>query len=337
VIFVDHTKDGTQANEVLSTPLPTSDRPYKWKRSSIQSVPDRNVSPLSLVREGNSDPFNVFAIQIDPQVNAMMKFTRDVYLPGIQGDLNNPGSLAVRREWVECVTFLQDECLASAHLARIASIVASDPDFLARDPQFERQALVLKSKTMKKLRDHLIESLHDTRACNTILMLLNAELYARNMEAAHYHAIILANLLQTGAVKTDPILHFKVLYHDAQRAVMSLTRTSFDLQQWVPDTFNPVFVDPVLDQLPEDISPQTQLEGMDATMDDFLELRTIFATLKHALKLSLRGFRNPTYATLPIVMVSSHISPKFVSGCAAPALGLDLRHIGASDGRLSCE
>ena len=298
---------------------------------------NRNVSPLSLVREGNSDPFNVFAIPIDPQVNAMMKYTRDVYLPGIQGDLNSPGSLAVRREWAECVTFLQDECLALAHLARIASIVASDPDFLARDPKFERQALVLKSKTMKKLRDHLIESLHDTRACNTILMLLNAELYARNMEAAQYHALILANLLQTGAVKTDPIFHFKILYHDAQRAVMSLTRTSFDLQRWVPDTFNSVFVDPVLDQLPEDISPQTQLEGIDATMDEFPELKTIFATLKHALKLSLRGLRNPTYATLPIVMVCSRIFSKIMPACALPAMGLDLCHIGASDGCLSCE
>lgn len=267
-------------------------------------MPGRSISPLSLIREGNSDPFNVFAIPIGPRVNALMKYTRDVYLPGIQGDLNNPGSPAVVREWAECVTFLQDECLASAHLARIASIVASDPDFLARDPAFEREALVLKSKTMRQLRDHLMQSLHDVRACNAILMLLNAELYVRNMEAAQYHATVLARLLQTGAVMTDPIFHFKILYHDTQRAVMSLTRTSFDLQQWVPDKFDPVFVDPVLDQLPEDISPQMQLEDIDAIMEDFPELNNIFSTLKHALKLSLLGFKDPTYATIPIVMVS---------------------------------
>lgn len=252
--------------------------------------------------KGNSDPFGVFAIPIDSKVNALMKYTRDVYLPGIQGDLNNPGSPAVQREWAECVTFLQDECLAFAHLARIASIVASDADLLVRNPTFKTQALVLKSKTMTILQHRLVESLHDARAYNTILMLLNAELYTRNLDAAKYHAAVLARLLQTRSVKTDPIFLFKILYHDTQRAAMSLTRPSFDFQQWIPDTFNPVFIDPIIEQLPDDISPEELAEDIDSSMNDFPALKHMLATLKHCLSLSLLGFKDPTYATLPIVM-----------------------------------
>lgn len=260
-----------------------------------------NISPLSLVREGNSDPFGVFEVPIDPIVNALMKYTRDIYLPGIQGDLNNPGSPAVQREWTECVTFLQDECLAYAHLTRIASIVASDRDLLAGTSAFQTQALVLKSKTMTILRERLIKSLYDASACKIILMLLNAEIYARNLDAAKVHAVVLARLLQSGSVTTDPIFLFKILYHDTQRAVMSLSRPSFDFKHWIPAIFNPIFIDGIIEQIPYDISPEMLSADIDPSMDEFPALKRIIATLKHCLLLSLLGFKDPNYATLPIV------------------------------------
>lgn len=282
----------------MTTPATVS----KLARSPAKSASRYSISPLSLVQEGNSDPFSVFAIPIDRHVNELMKYTRDVYLPGIQGDLNNPGSPAVQREWTECVTFLQDECLASAHFTRIASIVASDTDHQDSNHIFQTQALVLKSKTMTILRQRLIQSIYDASACNTILMLLNEELYARDLEAAKVHAVVLARLLQSDFVTTDPTFLFKILYHDAQRAVMSLSRTSFDFEDWIPAKFNPIFIGPIQEHLPYDISPEKLSEDIDPSMDEFPVMKNIIIGLKHCLLLSLLGFKDPKYATLPIVM-----------------------------------
>jgi hypothetical protein len=230
-----------------------------------------------------------------------MKYTREVYLPRIKGDLNNPGSPAVQRDWTICATFLQDECLAYAHLTRIASIVASDPDLLAGNATFQPQALVLKSKTMAVLRERLIKSLHNARACKTILMLLNAELHARNMDAAKVHAVVLARLLQSGCLTTDPIFLFQILYHDIQRASISLSRPSLNFEHWIPAILNPIFIDGIVEHVPH-ISPEILSAHIDPSMDEFPALKHILATLKHCLLLSPLEFKDPCYTTLPIVM-----------------------------------
>lgn len=169
-----------------------------------------------------------------------MEYSRDYYLPGIQRDVNNPGLRVVGPEWAQCVAFLQDKGLAYSHFARIAALIASDSQQSDVTEDFHTQALIFKSKSMALLRERLAQEPGDPKTYSQILLLMNAELYDRNFAAASAHGAILATLLQNGTIKGDTTFLFKVVYHDAQRASMSMTRPLLDLDHWVPDQIIPI-------------------------------------------------------------------------------------------------
>lgn len=169
-----------------------------------------------------------------------MEYTRDYYLPGIQRDVNNPGQKLVGPEWAQCVSFLQDEGLAYAHFARMAALLASDPKQSDLAGDFYAQALLFKSKGMTLLHAKLIADAGNPKTYHQILLLMNAEIFDRNFLAATAHAKMLAQLLQEDIIKDDILFAFKVVYHDTQRAAMSLTRPVLDLDGWVTDQLIPV-------------------------------------------------------------------------------------------------
>lgn len=256
--------------------------------------------PKTILRDGNSDPFGALAVPVGPKINALMEYTRDFYLPGIQRDVNDPGSKVVGPEWATCVCFLQDKGLAYSHFARIAAIVASDPKHPDISHDFSTQALIFKSKSMAMLRKRLQESPEDWTTYNQILLLMNAEVYDRNFVAAASHGAILVNLLQNGTIKDDPAFLFKVLYNDTQRAAMSLTRPLFDLEKWVPDQILSLS-DLVTPRLPVPVRLEAQAMNLDHSLDSNPPLKDTLIVFKHACLCLALVIKDKSFADSHIV------------------------------------
>lgn len=210
-----------------------------------------------------------------------MGYSRDYYLPGIQRDVNNPGSKVVGPERAQCIQFLQDDGLAYSHLARIAAVIASDSRQSAVTANFSIQAMIFKSKSMALLRERLVETPQDPKMYNQVLLLMNAELYERYLDAASSHARILVSLLQNGTIKADPAFLFKVVYHDAQRAAMSLTRTLFNLEEWVPQQLGPLN-SLIRSRLPPVVGMEAAARGLNPILDVDPPLKHTLTSLKHA-------------------------------------------------------
>lgn len=229
-----------------------------------------------------------------------MEYTRDYYLPGIQRDINNPGQRVVGPEWVACVTFLQDEGLAYSHFARIATLLASDPKHSDMSGDFQAQALLFKSKGISMLREKMIVDPGDPKTYNHILLLMNAEIFDRNFAAATAHAKILATLFQDGIIKDDLPFLFKIVYHDSQRATMSLTRTVLDFQDWVPKQLIP------MDQLvplnhPSAIWMGAMGLGLDPTLNSNPLLKSTMRVCKHNCLSLLMALKDKSYADANVV------------------------------------
>lgn len=205
----------------------------------IQGHPESvfQANPLTVLQEGNTDPFDTFSVRVSPQINALMAFTRDCYLPGIQADVHRPGEKVVHPEWAACVVFLEDEGLAYSHFARISAILAQSSKASLASAGFKAQALEYKAKSLALIRTRLEVSVQDPKAHHQMLLLQNTEVYERNGVAAVSHASILVSLLQNGTITGNLAFLFKILYHDTQRAAMTLTRPCFDLETWVPAQF----------------------------------------------------------------------------------------------------
>jgi hypothetical protein len=78
------------------------------------------------------------------------------------------------------------------------------------------------------------ENAHVTDLCWSIYSLLTADVAAQNYSAAAVHGRILTKFLQPddpSSTVTDARLLHAVLYNDIQRASVSLTRPSFDLNR----------------------------------------------------------------------------------------------------------
>jgi hypothetical protein len=192
--------------------------------------------PQSILTMGNSDPFHAFAIPVDAGVAHVMTYTSDVYLPGIYRHHNLSDQRAANSQAFDEITaFLHDECTAYAHLARIVAVMPGN----SAKPGSTSLSVMYKNKVLLTLRKRLMhpDSLRDPKIPAAILLFLTAELYDGNLEASSFHARILAHILETGLVDMNLWFLFKALYHDTQRACLSLARPAFDLETWLPRQF----------------------------------------------------------------------------------------------------
>jgi hypothetical protein len=85
------------------------------------------------------------------------------------------------------------------------------------------------------------ENAHVTDLCWSIYSLLTADVAAQNYSAAAVHGRILTKFLQPddpSLAVTDARLLHAVLYNDIQRASVSLTRPSFDLNRLALDSLS---------------------------------------------------------------------------------------------------
>lgn len=150
------------------------------------------------------------------------------------------------------------------------------------------------------LREKMMSDPGDPRAYNQIFLLMNAELYDRNFAAASAHAKILANLFENGIIKNDLPFLFKVVYHDAQRATMSLTRTVLDLEEWVPKQLIP------MDHIVPASHPSAVWMGriglnLDLSLDSNPSLKKTMRICKHNCLSLLLALKDKAYADAKVV------------------------------------
>ena len=200
-------------------------------------------SPNSRLQKGNSDPFSTSAIVVDSTVSQLLIFNQTCLLPSIHGRAMDIANTAfyITSCWQDSIASLQDECKGCGYLARFAAILAS----ITSDPKMMTTAMVFKQRATELLRSRLAKygnmqvqsrrgNARVVNLCLSIYSLLAADVAAQNYSAAAVHGRILTKFLQPEdpslAVTNAKLLH-SVLYQDMQRASISLTRPSFDLNR----------------------------------------------------------------------------------------------------------
>jgi hypothetical protein len=235
--------------------------------------------PVTLLREGNSDPFSAFAIPVTPMINLLMSYARDYHLPALNRDFANPGVALVENrtlQWENCVRFLHDKCTAYAYLAQVSAAFPRGRSF----PNFT-------AKAIEELRERLARSPDDRKTHHAMVLLLSADVYSGNSVAAKHHGMMLAQLLR-GASVPDTTLIFRALFNDNQGAMLSLGRPSFKVE-WVSRVFDSVFK-----YLVED------LEEISVVMDSSIcgmSVCRAFINTRRCLSVFLLGLKDAKYAS----------------------------------------
>ena len=245
----------------------------------------RPVSLLSTIRNGNSDPFNTFAISVDPYVNNIVTFYRDHVLCGKHN--LGPGGVSTSptatREWVDNIEGLQDDCSAYAFLARNATILA----LIKPDDAISQQALTFRIQTTTLLRCRFVdaEATYSPRIISSIQMLAGAEVLGVNATGAAVHCNMLSFLFTQRAAREvfDLTLLTFALYIDIMRAATFITRPAFDVYEWLPMVFQASW-DSVASSLPTPDSDP--LAFMDPTISP-ASLRSTFQTFRRTNKAGL--------------------------------------------------
>jgi hypothetical protein len=272
---------------------------HNEQQSHYQALATQDSSPVSTflaLCQGSSDPFSAFAIPITSKVNALITYTLEFYLPAVRRDAPNPRSLLASTDWKDCVSLFSSNLTAYAHLARVAAAMSADCSHsLSRPFPLASQALLLKNAGTQILRAHLARGPIEYGTIYAIFCLLVAEVYWCNCEPAQLHAVMLAELFKsTKSVPPDLELLKHAMYHDSQRAVMSLTKPAFDVEGWVPKTVEPSFK-PLLESLPEGISLENMAIGLDESLNSDVKLRKIFIGMRYGLAIFLLGIFRPSY------------------------------------------
>lgn len=287
------------AQEVNDEAFPIDDIEDSFEFADELEVVSAQVSPLTMLRRGNSDPFQAFAIPIDALVTHAMSYTKDLYFPGVFKDANNPQVRnATDRDYAEVVSFLHDESTAYAHLARIAAAMPKSES----NTSVVSQSLVFRTKGIAALRRRLLnkDNVQDQRTYDSILLLLAAENYDENFEAALFHAGMIAHLLKTSKVAVSEWFVFKVVYNDVQRSCLSLSRTVFDHEVWVPQRFEPLY-----QRATKPMPDNVMFEACEKEIDDSIVdpvMREMMTHLHHLNSVFRLSYQNQDFANRQTIL-----------------------------------
>jgi len=142
----------------------------------------RETGPLTILRRGNCDPFDAFAISIDAKANEMMTFLRrSIKVSSIEGGASRTHWYSY--SWETSMSFLYDKLTALAQFAHIA--VGMHPDSSSMSHSYITKALSYKARSMVLVRARVTRG--GTTGHSTyyaICMLLLAEIYCRNFSSS---------------------------------------------------------------------------------------------------------------------------------------------------------
>jgi len=111
------------------------------------------VGPLTILRRGNSDPFESLAVSVTPRVNEIMSFVKDYFLPACYVT-DSPAwirAFGADKEWDDSVEVLREECCAPAFMLTYMTIMAN----MSQGDVLVTEQLTLKGKSTSALRTRI--------------------------------------------------------------------------------------------------------------------------------------------------------------------------------------
>lgn len=274
-LWINHDKEHREHAKTQRSKTSSHLRNRYWKRQHDATIQHglRTEGLSTILRRGNSDPFNAMAIPIDPTTNEMMTFLARMMAPKAERAAGRTHWHSY--DWGTSVSFLHDESTALAQFAHIA---------VAMDPQrsFDNlKVLSFKSGTMNLLRARVSESrIMEHSTCRAIYLLLMAEVFSRNFAAAFVHASLLARLLHSGQIQETFSFVFWVLGYDYQRAAMSQSRLCLDIEFWIP-THLQTFWHQVLSGMPNQMSNTDIFMSSDVDINTE-DIQSLFTSIQQA-------------------------------------------------------
>ncbi|KIW76267.1 hypothetical protein Z517_11013 [Fonsecaea pedrosoi CBS 271.37] len=210
---------------------------------------DGNGDQLSKVAAfgGNSDPFRCFAIEITPELNRILTFTRDVALRAhytplavrkisseLAHDFEKP---YIRGGWADIAASLRDEGTALARLTTYSQYLSH----CVPDPKEMRKlVLQMRMRSLQLLRQKLerhtssssVEEKNNLK--RHIFSLFDAECFCGNTQAAIIHGATLLKLIEESN-KFDAPMAQRLLYIICHSAATSGQRTVPSVGKWIRD------------------------------------------------------------------------------------------------------
>lgn len=204
----------------------------------------------SVIQRGNSDPFQSFAVPITPRVNQLLSFyTRNIlpimYSTSMVPSVSNTAIVGfrvveARDDYQSVLSVLQDQNNAVGFFLTQTIAMAG----LSESQQLSREAIHLKARALTALQDQMKKSGEpDTAVIESMLLLLNAAVYAGDIAEARLHLKFVKKLLDERAVRRGPqsigiVLLFRILYMDLAVSTTYTIQTVLDVDKWVPEMLN---------------------------------------------------------------------------------------------------
>ncbi|KAH8799806.1 hypothetical protein F5884DRAFT_811286 [Xylogone sp. PMI_703] len=197
------------------------------------------VEPQTILQRGNSDPFESLPITVSPQVNRVVSFFREAYLPATYATKTSLyyRSLGRDGQWSDAVSALRVEICGKAFLCAFLTVMArlSPPDAL------EREVLDIKGQSYKALRAQISNNRDyrdDTSILNCILYLYAAETFAGNFAEASIHGKFLRDyfneIVRKGKLSSIPLSAVvRAVVYDMTLAQLQMAKPIFTLENWV--------------------------------------------------------------------------------------------------------
>lgn len=219
-------------------PQPPSDESSSSETESVDTPPD----PLTLLGNGNHDPFDSTLIPLTPETHKLLLFDQDMFHPmvsSIEKGANKERAFS-NKFGQTSLESLSDKCTGYANLARLAMSAA----IVTSDQQMTLVGMNCKARAYESLRESI--SKHgvcpDEHLLTQIFGLLSLEVCSQQHAHAALHANTLQQLIQNGYENgIDPAtmsrtLLSSVLWHECLRGSFTLCRPSFDIEQLIDHT-----------------------------------------------------------------------------------------------------
>lgn len=230
---------------------------WQSKRRFVAAGYDHSL--VQILPGGNSDPFNTQGIPITPEINKLVSFIRDAYLPGIYitAYMKNrdyvPGAplittigegfhvfgrRTVAKVWSSMKEELSDEGRALSWCASYIPVLAkfSSPETAQ---ELNMLAIKMRTKSMVILKDQVeklaLDVPPDISLISHIISLFRAACKEGDIPAAKIHAGIVRRLVDRVEVRDKHIqtLFMTCMNNDGELALARMHHTFFDFQNWV--------------------------------------------------------------------------------------------------------
>ena len=235
---------------------------HRKKRSRLRIAPFERFQwipqPVSILNEGNSDPFNALAVNITPQINKAISFLRDTVVPSVyftpfgercdgriadnlppRGESSFPSNefASWNREIIRLG--LYDEATAtSSTMMSLALMNLCEPETTTKDWTIVMQ---MQTRAYKLTRQNLESNIADETGRKQLVIqlyyLFRTDCILGNIAAAVQHGSALQYLLRDANVEASQVLISILLECDTVIAMKNMQRTIFDVEIWIPSLF----------------------------------------------------------------------------------------------------